>query len=61
MNISAYFAERGKRELIKIVSDALVRRGEGDFSDPADDEETFEQMLQALYPPDGFDRKKGGG
>jgi hypothetical protein len=41
-----------------IVRDELVRRFERGSSDPGEDEETFERMLEALWPPDGFDGRR---
>lgn len=55
-----------KRDLLKVVRDALVKRehkaGEWwkdlDWWDPAAKEELFEETLLALYPPDGRDGRK---
>ena len=52
MNMRAWLRDERKRDLIKIVADELAKR------DPADDEEMFETLLLALFPPDWRDNPK---
>ena len=54
-----YGLPRWKRDLIRIVSAEMTRREKADADnwDPADDDETFEEMLRMLFPPDGQDRR----
>ena len=49
MDMRAWLRDERKRDLIKIVADELAKR------DPADDEEMFETLLLALFPPDWRD------
>jgi hypothetical protein len=59
MNMRAWLRDERKRDLIKIVAAELVKHDFNDPScDPADDEEMFETLLLALFPPDWRDNPK---
>jgi hypothetical protein len=49
-----YGLPRWKRDLIHIVSKEMIRREKAEAADwdPAEDDETFEEMLMMLFPPD---------
>jgi hypothetical protein len=59
MNYKTYLEHHWKRDVLRIVREALAAREDDETTDPADDAEEYENLLLALYPPDGLDNKKG--
>ena len=59
MNMRIWLRDRWQSDLITIVTNELAKRDYADERyDPADDEETYEQFLRLLFPPDWRDNPK---
>ena len=56
MNVKNWLERQWRRELVRMVSEAIARRDYDDpRHDPGDDYEAVERLLALLYPPDGKD------
>ena len=58
MNLRARDEAGWRRVILKVVRAAMVGRQASERFDPADDDEAFENLLLALYPPDGRDGRR---
>lgn len=60
MNVKEYMDNWWRREVLRIVRAELARREPYDnqLHDPADDSMLYEDLILALFPPDGKDCRK---